>query len=315
MPDPQFSIVITCYNFRNFITDAVQSALSQTHPSREVIVVDDVSADGSVAVLESFGDAIRLVKMKKNQGHSGASNVGSALARGEYIVFLDGDDVLKPWALSLYDQIIQALKPVLLLGKLTYFKGAVPALGEATLPSQIRYISYDNWIQKDRQFRSSASIIIVERHTLAAIGGWTSGISPFEDYYLLADLCESGRTIQILDPPTVFYRLHDTNTINNTKGMIAGCYRYVATWQSNRRFLGKKNKLARTALIGGQALYTIRRAFRAGLRREGLRLFLKVWPWIAAAALFRLRVRIIGQRPTETISVQISPPPESQQLS
>ena len=306
---PQFSIVIACYNQRNFIGDAVQSALSQTHPSREVIVVDDASTDGSDSVLESFGNAIRLVRMETNQGASQARNAGTVLAQGEYIVYLDGDDVLKPWALSVYDQIIQTLKPVLILGSLTWFQGAVPALEATATPSQSRFVSYDNWIQKDRNFRSTASAVIVERRTLETIGGWTKEVWPFDDFYLLVELSDSGRTIQILDPPTTFYRIHSSNAIHNTSNWIDGSYHLVAEWQSNRRFVGRKHRLKRAALIGSPVCLAIQRAFQAGQYREGLRLFTRVWPWVAAAALIRFR-RVFGQRPTETMPERISPPLE-----
>jgi glycosyltransferase involved in cell wall biosynthesis len=306
---PQFSIVIACYNQRNFIGDAVQSALSQTHPSREVIVVDDASTDGSDSVLESFGNAIRLVRMETNQGASQARNAGTAIAQGEYLVYLDGDDVLKPWALSVYDQIIQTLKPVLILGSLTWFEGAIPALGDADNPTQIKFVSYDNWVQKDRPFRSSASVLVVKRRILETIGGWTKEVWPFEDYYLEVELAHSGRTILILDPPTVFYRAHSTNTIHNLPLLISGIYKFVAAVESNGRFNGKQRSVASFALIGYQPFYTVKRAFQAGLLVEGLRLFKRAWPWIAAAALIRFR-RVFGQRPTETMPVRISPPLE-----
>lgn len=54
-----FSIIVTSYNHGNFICDAVGSALSQHHICREVIVVDDASTDGSLAMLEGYGDAIQ----------------------------------------------------------------------------------------------------------------------------------------------------------------------------------------------------------------------------------------------------------------
>lgn len=307
---PQFSVVIACYNQRDFIADALQSALSQTHPSREVIVVDDASSDGTDSVIEGFGSAVRLVRMETNRGASEARNAGTALARGNYIVYLDGDDVLKPWALSIYDQIIQTLKPVLILGGLTWFRGAVPAPGELATPTQIQFVSYDNWVQKDRQFRSSASAMIVERRTLGTIGGWKKEVWPFDDFYLAVELSESGRAVQILDPRTVFYRMHSTNYIHNTAGLIAGCYNLVAAWQLNRRFVGGKHGLEKAALIGSPAYFTLQKAFKAGLHREGLRLFAKVWPWLAAAAFVRFR-RFFGQRPTETMSARINPPLES----
>ena len=103
MATPQFSVIITCHNQRKFIADAVQSAISQIYESREVIVVDDASSDGSDSVLKSYGEMIRLISLERNQGASEARNAGTAAARGNYLVYLDGDDLLKPWALLVYE--------------------------------------------------------------------------------------------------------------------------------------------------------------------------------------------------------------------
>jgi glycosyltransferase involved in cell wall biosynthesis len=306
MASVQFSVVIACYNQRDYVADSVQSALSQIHESREVIVVDDASTDGTAEVLRSFGDSIRLIAMEKNQGASAARNAGTAAARGNYIVYLDGDDVLKPWALSVYDRIIQARKPVMLLGSLTWFQDLVPALTEADTPSRIELVSYENWAEKDRPFRSSASALIVERRVLETIGGWTKEVWPFDDQFLAVELAHSGRTIRILNPATVFYRLHATNNFHNVPALISGCYNLVATWTSRRHFLGQPGNLESAALIGGPALYAVKRAFRAGLRKDGLRLFLRVWPWVAATVVVRLW-RVFFKRPVEIISVQIEP--------
>jgi len=80
-----------------------QSAISQIHESREVIVVDDASSDGSDSVLKSYGEMIRLISLERNEGASEARNAGTAAARGNYLVYLDGDDLLKPWALLVYE--------------------------------------------------------------------------------------------------------------------------------------------------------------------------------------------------------------------
>src|SRR5437660_1302309 len=96
----QFSIIITSHNQANFIRDAVESALAQLHGPNEVIVVDDASNDGSQAILEEYGERVRLVRLQKNVGAGSARNAGIAAANGEFLVFLDGDDVLLPWALN-----------------------------------------------------------------------------------------------------------------------------------------------------------------------------------------------------------------------
>src|ERR1035437_2593989 len=96
---PQFSLVITFYNQRDFIRAAVESALSQNpNLSKEIIVVDDGSTDGSREVLEEYRDAVQLHLLPSNHGPLGARNHGAAQASGQYLVFLDGDDVLMPRA-------------------------------------------------------------------------------------------------------------------------------------------------------------------------------------------------------------------------
>jgi glycosyltransferase involved in cell wall biosynthesis len=90
---PLVSIVIPCYNDEDFVGDAVESALRQTYPSVEVIVVDDGSSDGSRKVVRSFGNRIRQER-QGNQGAPAARNRGLRLAEGTYVKFLDADDIL-----------------------------------------------------------------------------------------------------------------------------------------------------------------------------------------------------------------------------
>lgn len=92
---PLVSIIIPCFNGEAYVADAIRSALAQTYASREVIVVDDGSTDGSLDIIRSFGDQVRALA-EPHRGGSAARNRGLAAARGEYIQFLDADDVLYP---------------------------------------------------------------------------------------------------------------------------------------------------------------------------------------------------------------------------
>jgi glycosyltransferase involved in cell wall biosynthesis len=94
-PKPLVSIVITSYNYARFLPQAIDSALAQTYPHIEVIVVDDGSKDGSCDVIASYGDRI-VPLMKQNGGQGSAWNAGCALAKGDIIIFLDSDDVFLP---------------------------------------------------------------------------------------------------------------------------------------------------------------------------------------------------------------------------
>lgn len=91
---PAVSIVIPAYNAERFIPATIRSALAQTVPA-EIVVVDDGSTDSTPQILDDFGDAVRVVR-QPNAGLSAARNTGLAAASGEFLLFLDADDLLSP---------------------------------------------------------------------------------------------------------------------------------------------------------------------------------------------------------------------------
>ena len=96
---PKISIVITCYNYARYVGEAIDSALAQTYPHKEVIVVDDGSTDGSADVIARYGDRVRFMP-QHNRGQVAATNNGYAAAGGDIVLFLDADDRLLPNALQ-----------------------------------------------------------------------------------------------------------------------------------------------------------------------------------------------------------------------
>jgi len=93
------SVIIANYNYGRFLAKAIESALGQTYPDTEVIVVDDGSTDNSREVIDRFDGKIRPV-MKQNGGQASAFNAGFEASRGEIIIFLDADDYLLPEAVE-----------------------------------------------------------------------------------------------------------------------------------------------------------------------------------------------------------------------
>jgi tetratricopeptide (TPR) repeat protein len=90
------SLIVPVYNGEAFIAEAIDSVLAQTYPHWELIVVDDGSTDGTSAVLSRFADGrIRCIH-QANQGLAAARNAGICLARGEFLAFLDADDLWDP---------------------------------------------------------------------------------------------------------------------------------------------------------------------------------------------------------------------------
>ena len=95
------SVVIPAWNRAALVCDAVNSALQQRAGEVEVIVVDDASTDGTAALLQSqFGSRIQVLRLEHRRGPGGARNAGARLARGEFVGFLDSDDLWLPGKLD-----------------------------------------------------------------------------------------------------------------------------------------------------------------------------------------------------------------------
>lgn len=93
------SIITPCYNGARYLRDTLQSAMAQTRPPLEVLVIDDGSTDDSAAIAERLGGPVRVLR-QTNQGESVARNRGLSEALGTHVLFLDADDLLDPRALE-----------------------------------------------------------------------------------------------------------------------------------------------------------------------------------------------------------------------
>jgi glycosyltransferase involved in cell wall biosynthesis len=90
-------VVITNHDYARFLPDAIESACAQTHPDVNVVVVDDGSGDGSRELLSGYSDRVEVV-LKERGGQASAINAGVEHCRGEVLLLLDADDVLRPQA-------------------------------------------------------------------------------------------------------------------------------------------------------------------------------------------------------------------------
>ena len=92
---PLVSVLISNYNCDRYLASAIDSALAQTYPQIEIIVVDDGSSDNSRQIIEHYGDCIRAI-FKENGGQASAFNAGFGVSKGEIICLLDADDLWLP---------------------------------------------------------------------------------------------------------------------------------------------------------------------------------------------------------------------------
>src|SRR5262249_13405999 len=91
----QINAEIPTYNCRGYLGDGIRSVLQQTLPLHEVIIVDDGSTDDTRAVVEQFGSNVTYI-CQRNRGPSGSRNTGIVAATGDWIAFLDHDDLWLP---------------------------------------------------------------------------------------------------------------------------------------------------------------------------------------------------------------------------
>jgi len=96
---PLVSVIIPSYNYRQYLGMAIESVIGQSHPHREIIVIDDGSTDGTDELCRQYKE-VRYIRVER-VGLSAARNIGVRMSTGDFLVFLDADDVLYPNALEL----------------------------------------------------------------------------------------------------------------------------------------------------------------------------------------------------------------------
>jgi glycosyltransferase involved in cell wall biosynthesis len=100
----RFRILIPVFNREKHLQQGIDSVLAQTFKNFEILAIDDGSTDGSADRLPSYGGKIKFLQ-QSNQGSEVARNCAAALARGEYLAFLDSDDFFFPFALATFDAV------------------------------------------------------------------------------------------------------------------------------------------------------------------------------------------------------------------
>ncbi len=92
---PRVSVIIPAYNAAATLAGTIDSVLAQTLKDFEIICVDDGSTDATLAIIKEYGDCVRLIE-QANSGPAAARNNGARNSSGEYLAFLDADDIWKP---------------------------------------------------------------------------------------------------------------------------------------------------------------------------------------------------------------------------
>jgi hypothetical protein len=209
--DAKLSIVISTFNYADFLPASVESALAVDWPDKEIIVVDNGSTDNTRQVMEGFGDRI-IPLFKEHDGQYTGVNTGFARSTGDVIIFLDSDDLLAPSILREVSRhwTSETTKAQVLMqtidgdGKL--LPSIFPQLGAAPSPDDIR-----KW-QRATGFYPTppASGNIYSRRLLEQIFPLKDEGTPFSDSYCISAAPLFGDVVTVVQP-LCFYRVHGRN--------------------------------------------------------------------------------------------------------
>ena len=203
----EVSILIPCYNAEPWIRQCIQSALDQTWPSKEVIVVDDGSTDASVDVIKSFGDRIRF-QQSAHCGGNAIRNQLVQLSRGEWLQFLDADDYLLPGKIA--GQLAQAGKaesdidivysPVIIQDPL---RPGADYVAEITDRNEV--LTFLRWGPLN------TGGLLLKRKAVLRIGGWKEDQPCCQEHELLLRLHLAGCLFLLHNKAETVYRRHNNS--------------------------------------------------------------------------------------------------------
>src|SRR5262245_44787922 len=210
---PLLSIVIPTRNYARYIGQAIESALGQGHRPTEVIVVDDGSTDETPRVLRTFETAIRVLRLD-GRGVSAARNAGLAEAAGEYVLFLDADDVLLPDGPVRQAQLLVQCPGVDVVAGQWYTYDVES--GFASRRFGTLRPDEDAFSQLLRSnVVATPSAVMLRRRVLQALGGFDTSLHFTADWELWLRLAKHGRRFARVRAPVAVYRIHGESMTAN----------------------------------------------------------------------------------------------------
>ena len=217
----KFSIVVPVYNVARYLPTALDSVVSQTERDWECVCVDDGSCDGSGEILDAYAarDVRFHVVHQLNQGVSAARNAALDIAKGEWIVYLDGDDVLVPWALEFYVDMMamQSDSDMLCLGCIRFPDGeALPWTRQARPERPFPLESEDS--SRLISARAFVADFFQYAYHRVAVGDcrFPTNLVYGEDRFYLVDCLLLARRCSFAQPVAYGYRIRQTSCSNST---------------------------------------------------------------------------------------------------
>jgi len=231
------SVIIPCYNGGKFVAEAINSVIKQSLPPECIIVVNDGSVDDTESVVLDLRDrsAIEIKYVKQeNKGLSAARNAGLAVAKGDWVAFLDADDIWYENKLEEQLKVINAsnfAKLGLIYGRYTLINQRGEAI--SNLP-----IVYPNPKNRGHMFRrllagnfisGSGSAALVKKEIFGNIGSFDEGLGACEDWDMWLRIAQK-YDVDYADADLVQIRLHEDNMQRDSSRMFANELKFFRKW-------------------------------------------------------------------------------------
>jgi GT2 family glycosyltransferase len=225
------SVIIPCFNYAAFIQDAIESVLNQSFQAYEIIVINDGSTDDSLAKIQKYKAAAHVID-QKNQGVIQTKNIGLQHASGDWVVFLDADDVMDK-------DFLQKMYAVSRKTNADVVYSAMRLTGSESGVFWSRPFSRRS-LRKGNYINNSA---LIRRSLLQSIGGYSKKMHfGYEDWELYVHLADVGAKFQYIREPLLLYRRH----LSNSRDRIAQAKlaeAFVTLQKNHPRFFSRRNEM------------------------------------------------------------------------
>ncbi len=207
------SVIIPAYNGDRYITDAIAGVLAQTYTDCEIIVVDDGSTDNTKNIIQQYRNKIKYYS-QSNQGVAASRNLGLSKAKGEYIAFLDQDDVFLPHKLALQVAVLEREPALAMVNSGWQIVNQDGVFQSAVKPwLQIPQLTVADLIIWKPVFLGA---MLFRRSQLESIADFDTSLEQTPDVDLVLRLAAKGGASAWVKQTTVKYRQHQDNASKNT---------------------------------------------------------------------------------------------------
>lgn len=214
------SVVIPVYNAASHLRETLESIFRQTYPAIEIVAVDDGSSDNSVEILLGYGNRVRLVQ-QPNSGPAVARNRGVAEASGEWIAFLDADDLWEPRKIEIQLKALNGCNWS--YTDSVFMGGANDGKRDSELNEKLSGDVLDELICCN--FIGTSSVL-VRRDIFMEMNGFDPTLRSIQDWDLWMRIA-SQNPIAYINEPLVRYRVHATSTSRSTRKTLPNHLRVI----------------------------------------------------------------------------------------